>query len=899
MILRRIYLVLVSAIYVAAYSDSLGISIEHASIRSYPEADTTKVAIFIKNAGSRSVAVRGVNVDRAFLNLRSLVVTNVAQTLAGDFLDTDHHRTDIGGDGVQWVSCLPNPIPANATAKVTISLWGTTRETDVCVLIDGDVELPVHIVETPVILRLTHIAFSWPARKAYIYVENTSKQDVHVDHLLVNGLLFTNLSSVPDGGCVQPQGKTCFIVDVPTDVVWGDYVTIGVVDQEGRKVLECVRVWGVFPIGSWDGDTRANMFFDSEDIFKQVDLSATSSAIRRWGWTGRRSDHDLYKAFYGGEDPTCDPHPWEENAATIIHTMRRLKETCPYLPYYTHICWTTREAYAFFGDLTDFVCVNPYNILHRPMGPSTSGRNIELARTWVDPRSVVSVPEAFSEQGKRDLSPDEVAFAMWCEVMAGAKGVRYFTRSFLKGCGYKDMPGVESVIRYENLRLQLLKFFLQIGDTYNCATTTNDNIVCKTVLCGDQGIVLLLLNKAFTWSVRVQTSWRTVGAPAEILLDIPAGMHVAEVFEAEYGFRPTRFSSSDRSLRLNVPDIGIFKVYFIAFDKTAQQCVTDRDHRVLPALQSVLPGRSDLSPDEIWRVHESFVAEVMAPMLDPRRHQLLDAPTVVSAATKVQVAREWTLRQLAAVEVHLEEYPHEDVASVVSSASKAYMAMGAYDRAESIYSRIATNDSFSGITRSRVCVSLAEAWRQFGRCSTAEYLYIQALDRAPETDRFSILANLIDLCSSRHDFSGAARWAAVRATLATTESYEKNVAAKLRLAVLLIRSGHPEKAVGVLAPTGSTQDSDLVEYLLGVAYAGIDAQKAKHHLEGVIGRDGVYAKDARYWLVIVLLCTQEYTEAQNQLRKVLSLSGDSEYTRIGRRISRIFARCNSGAAQGP
>ena len=335
-------------------------------------------------------------------------------------------------------------------------------------------------------LRLSHIAFD-PANpnKLYVYVQNQTDKDIAIDHLRVNTEIVRGMKTIPAGRRIEAGRKTCVIIHPKTPLPWGSYCGVGVLGAGGERVTAVVRVINYFPIGSWSVDTRPEMFFDSIDLRKPMpDLAhrrsiaqtTVSSAI-----PGTTHEARPYQAYYDGRDPTCDDDGWRVNTARILRAMAVLGKNDPGTPYYTHICHPTERAFACFGELPDIPFVNPYTILFRPFGPSESARRVRLARRYVDPRPIACISEAFVEGAKcRSLTPDEVSFAMWSEIAEGCKGVRYFTRGGRgRAKGYADMPGVEAQIARDNLKLQLLKHYLRIGDTVDWAKSECEGIVLQ------------------------------------------------------------------------------------------------------------------------------------------------------------------------------------------------------------------------------------------------------------------------------------------------------------------------------------------------------------------------------------------------------------------------------------
>ena len=76
--------------------------------------------------------------------------------------------------------------------------------------------------------------------------------------------------------------------------------------------------------------------------------------------------------------------------------------------------------------------------------------------------------------------------------------MRYYTEKVTPpGRGYLQLPGVKEEIARLDLNLQILKGYLRVGDTYALGLVNSSRVKAKTILCGDKGMALFLLNENF------------------------------------------------------------------------------------------------------------------------------------------------------------------------------------------------------------------------------------------------------------------------------------------------------------------------------------------------------------------------------------------------------------------
>lgn len=661
------------------------LSIEHASLLAFPEADCTKVRVYLKNAGRFPVFIETVQVGERTLDLDPVKDAPPSDGKAASTVHDDQgapRRTD---GNLQWRRALPDPVPPDGIADVTVSLWGIVKDVPIRITARDGQTLELQAKETPEKLRLSQITFD-PAdpNKIYVYCENKSDKDVAIDRLLVNAEKAEISRSIPVGNKIEAGKKGCFIVRPKQKMVWGQYAGVGIVGKTGEKVMAVVRVINYFPVGSWDGDTRPEMFFDSADLRKPMPGGNTAPPINAPlgvpldGAFGRP-----FKAYYDNGNPFRVGASWEDNARKIIRTMSALNDQDASTPFYTGFGLPITEAYAFFGGLPDLVFLNPYTILFRAAGPEESGRLIRHARTWVDPRPIISVPEAFDDPAKvgRDLTPDEVSFAMWNEVAEGAKGVRYYQRRrYPSGRGYADMPGVEARIARDALSLQLLKPFLRVGDTFDLAASNKDKVVCKSVLCGEKGVVVIALNRDFTGKMETPSQWRSA-ADIGVTVTIPNGQHVGQVLEVNQGFRPVQFTQGDGRVEFVMPSIRTARVYLVRFQQEGGPVpgsLAARKSQYVAAGSD--KGQTTMTAEYVSTLlanHREEAYRIAVPLLEPGLQ--LDDGSVVKIGLELDALRGSLLRKLAAIKERVSSLDARKQGAIRAALEKAHEPLGQTD----------------------------------------------------------------------------------------------------------------------------------------------------------------------------------------------------------------------------
>jgi len=831
----------------SAAKENGGVSIEWAYLATYPEADCTKIHVYVKNTGKFPAFLEGIHLGDKFLDLDldRQDALNLAEASVGG-AEADHMAHDERAGtfsrspgSLQWHRALPNPVEPGCICDVTVSLWGVVKDAAIRIPVRGCGELRWDAKETPRALRLSHIAFDpGDPNKIYVYCENKTDKDIAIHHILVDTEKVDVTKSIPIGNTIEAGKKTCFIVRPKQKMIWGRYAGVGVVGKSGEKVVAVVRVINYFPIGSWSVDTRKEMFFDSVDLRKPMPnrgpdatfpnaMSVTTTPVQM---TNARPS----QAYYDGRDPTCEPHSWETSAQDILHSMATCLAVDPLLPYYTHICQAGPLSYSFFGELPDIVLVNPYRLNYRPVSPGKNADLVALSRTWADPRIVVAVPETFRTEGSRDILPNEIIFQVWGEISEGAKGVRYFTRRCTGGAGYDQMPGVDTAISRMNLDLQIVKPFLRIGDTFDFARADNASVRCRSILCGGDGIICVVFNDNYTVGAKTPTTWQSTRS-VKISVALPRGVDAGMLYRLSGGVAAHSYVRKEEHFTFEIPQLETVAVFLL-------HCSSPIDAVVGPGVCRSAQDTDVMSAKAILEAYNSATLQYVSPLTstgsDPTK------TTALLIGRGIAEAREYCLSQLLRMEnnaTRQEEHTLKHLA-LVAGLAEAYLLLGEPQRASQFVDtccRRAPSDA------------AASCFVAFGRRCLASGQYSEAATamlRAYELSANPCLRNRVsremsDVYEQQlHDYDAAIAWAQKELDYpAEAEGTVPSLQRRFHLASLLLAAGRTTDAISHLnALPESCHATFPVDYMLGLAYAGAGMKEhaVKHLQHAVVSKQG-------------------------------------------------------------
>jgi len=883
---------------VTAATQQATLTIEHATLQAYPEADCTKLHVYVKNTGPNPVMLKGIYLGDRYLDLVLLQDMSEESLPPGLGLNVPHIKNSrpkrkVRGrpDGrfIQWFRALPNAVEHGRISDVTISLKGVVEQARVRIVTGDETTLTWKGPARQPPLRLSHIAFDPGGERIYLYVENKTGRAIRIDHAIVNDRRFLEFDSIPSGEVIESGRKSCLILRPEVWPGWGTYAGVGVKGTDSDKAFAVVRVMDFFPVGAWDVDTRSELFFDTMDLrIKLAEWKKMQANVR--GTSSYLSDgcEACQRAYFIFNDPTCCGSSWEDNIATMVKwASQRLRED-PYTPWYTHICKQMPRAYALFGELPDVVFVNPYLIRHRKGNVAENGKRLRAVRQCSDPRPVAAVPEAFvPKRQQRELSPEEVVYAMWTQIAAGAKGVRYYQRTGTETSGargYEAMPRVEDAIRRENLQLQILKPFLRISDTMDLASASRQGATCHSLLCGDKGVIVVVLNDRFHRNRDSPTWWR-VQRRVDVALRIPSGRRVRNVYRVDHGLSAVPFQSEGRSIRLSVDRLHLLSVYLVSFRTTESGSGS-------PAMaRSAFQGTSSETVaaardlNSIVELRESFrSARLRLARRLLRGDRLSSTESVLSIGLRLGQLRDETVAGLARMlrptaTVWSGDGLPETLAPVFEELAEGHDVAGLLNEVAAGWPATQRN-----VTIRQAAVALARR----GHYTTAlDILEALAKENTPLRERIEALNELVRIYSLDLGEYDEAIVFAARRLKGCPPGSKARVGARYSLGLLFLSANMPKRAATCLADVASQGDTGLnVYYPLGLAQLrDYDYKSACRSFAMAAHCDPDNAVVARYFLARALLAEHRYAEAREALEQVLNQSDDPRAREWARRLA--------------
>lgn len=331
-------------------------------------------------------------------------------------------------------------------------------------------ETIISINEAPV--WISYVGFSEDLGKIYVYGQNNTKIPLKIRLMEVEGIsVGDNYWSI--NSCLKPGDKGCLVFKMPNQRTLGEYVHIVLSAKSKEREFQTrriVKAVNKFPLSSGGGFFSPKLGLDSKDYFVQT-MSCPAHA------------HGTRKEAAG---KFLDEH------------YRRFSQN----PYFLSKMWICRadrpRAWYTFGSLPDSAVINPVLLVSQAYQSNDKTCDQFCPFFWLatnakkalEPnRFFACIPvnpedNVFSQSNH---TPDEIKFLVYCAISAGAKGILY------RGTPSFSRLSQDKFVRL-NRELRQLKPLLMMAESVNWASTADDNYVARSLLCGDEAILVIVFD---------------------------------------------------------------------------------------------------------------------------------------------------------------------------------------------------------------------------------------------------------------------------------------------------------------------------------------------------------------------------------------------------------------------
>lgn len=513
-------------------------------------------AIFKDNSFYRKANIRDPGTIHVFIKNKS---NNPISINKMSF--NDNEMTSMPDDFILWHQMVPPIIAPDKQGDIVVKLKREPkRPVRIFVEFSNEDTLSMVINNVPIELKFSFIGFDRQTGKVYIYLENESEDNAKIYKLFVNDEDVTEQCNFTDG-MTAPIGKTLIIFTPTKQLSYNTYVCFKVVTDKGIAE-SMIRVYSYFPIATFGSDTREEMCFDTE--YFEINYSKNTTDFEK---EKKKSSNALYHLL---GDPACFDSDKRDyigtSAKEIIENAKINYENDSSHGNFIYCCeWMKPYSYYVYGELTDVMVINPYEMFHGKNDPARNAYYTSIAKKVSEPKLLWTCPEAFSCYGSRFPTPLEERIIVYSEIAQGSKGIWYYV--FDKEIGYLLDKNLENEIKQINWELRQVRDYILIGEPYELANTYNDSVVANTLLCGDKGIILILQNKDYRSYFGDERNKFQYNRKEQFLVEIsvPKWMKIENIVEISYPKkRDINFTTKEGLVSIPIDFIDATKLFLLS-----------------------------------------------------------------------------------------------------------------------------------------------------------------------------------------------------------------------------------------------------------------------------------------------------------------------------------------------
>lgn len=511
------------------------ISIDYSYMRKMTKGDEGTLHIFVKNNGKEKVSIDKVRVNNILLYNKDLPKESFICEKTIDVLPKPTKEPFV------WHQIIPNPIGPKQVADIMVRLNKTLTppiKVDIETSIGEKLSSSINQIGAPI--RITYIGFNDELDKIYIYIKNAQTESVTIKNVyLGTEEITTNILDKE----IPSQEKQCIIANLKTPLRQGQYITVKIIASNNTIAETLTRVFSLFPINLEGGDIAPGLQLNQEKTFLPYPPENITPE---------------HKAYHILDCPIHCHGDISQGAREIISRANTIRRIDPFNPVHIGICRVEKEiGYFLYGETADIVLMNPnltsfnYSQLKEENEHCTQWLT-HLAKMGCEPRPLQTLITTSNDSPyfvNRYPTSEEIRLMAYYTISRGSKGIFYR--------GQSQDTDVKEEIRNINKELQILKRYLKIGEPVSLAESNNSKVEANTILAGDKGIVLILINhdttgfdKSFTYTPKTDFT---------VTVHTPDWLDIKEVYEVDNSLKKVEYKIQGKEITIPIENLGLTK----------------------------------------------------------------------------------------------------------------------------------------------------------------------------------------------------------------------------------------------------------------------------------------------------------------------------------------------------
>jgi len=519
--------------------------------------DGGSVRIGLQNTGSESITIESVRLGDKKLQVATesnrVQATKIWQEQGAEYIPSHVKAGD-----VMWWWMTGEEMSPQESAELIVKFYKPPTDTvRINVTTEAGDEIEVFVEPEIAPLAISSVTFTKDLRTVYVYVLNQSDTPFELVRTWLDGVERTKDCRFI-GAVVEPGSKGCVLLKMNDALPQGRRISLRVETKAGQSMGTTVRAFSSFPIvARGRGVIQSPARFD-EDGFN----------------TAKQHTKDpYYKLDVVGHE--------------IISNLRNPSYLRPDQLMYL---WSNQGfiktgAWAF-GELVDGAQVHLQPLSAEYLGPYNNRdfhyvqAKMRFLRECLRPNPIFAQTEVghgmMSANYQSLLTPEEMRLRLYYLMSRGAKGLLY--RSGGSKLAEKSTPEQRKALEDEIVALSdelfAMKPYLRIGEFVDGMARTSEPLVeAAALLCGDQGITVVLLNhdRQTAWPKEEMYMGNSFWVapkpdPIRVTVDIPKPMIPDRIYVIDRSLVfTTPFEFEDGSVQFDVAGISTTCQYVIAF----------------------------------------------------------------------------------------------------------------------------------------------------------------------------------------------------------------------------------------------------------------------------------------------------------------------------------------------
>ena len=478
-------------------------------------------------AGEKGLKVKSGSGGHIFAVLHNSTDKPIEVNVKGLSIDNLKFEDAYAKGKIVWWKVRINPIPAGGDSEFVMRFRKKPADNVKIALDTSAGRIKFSIVAKQINYFWQSIAWSKKDGKLFLYL-STPLPELVINDLLIDGLSVNKNTQWRKIRGLGNRTVLLAVVDLKSKWYQGQIHRISLKFDDGRtntrfyRAVDSKFIYFSYGYGTGGKKNKYNRYGVDTHInfrpYNKKGLDALSQGNMQAVFSVKPEEAaklNGHKAFYGCylmDEPDCKDYAVKKfphklrigyHARKIIPLENEFTLSAPRALVYLTIDNTYKPTNWYtYGQIGDVVSTDPYCLLIGEQ-PSWAVRAITQAFYGAAPKPLWAIIDAFYPPKKKDAkfprfaSPEELRQTAYYCLASGARGLGYYINCTSgKFTGWNDNPHLQHAIKQISEDLKTIGPLLARGSPVDLLRYKNDSIYARSILAGENSIVVVLVNHA-------------------------------------------------------------------------------------------------------------------------------------------------------------------------------------------------------------------------------------------------------------------------------------------------------------------------------------------------------------------------------------------------------------------